>query len=331
MWSFNINEYDELVQLLSSKKESVTFEKIPDWVLKLFRTESPALKEECLDLVEPTLADSLLPFQRDGVCFGISRSGRFLLADDMGLGKTRQALAVADFYKDDWPLLIVTSAAIRNWWLMQIVELLPNLSVQSITVLESGRSSLADARVIICSYALLEAMKKKFELKKFGTIIFDESHSLKNEKSKQTINAKELAANASRVVLISGTPSLSRPVELFSQLAIIDGSFTDYFSFTKRYCAGHRTSFGWDVSGSSNLKELNALMVKKFMVRRTKDDVYAELGDKKREVVQLNTAKENKQMKAFANEYEQSRPAGQKEILLQWFVETAKLKSASVW
>lgn len=45
--------------------------------------------------------------------FGIQRDGRCMIADDMGLGKTFQALAIADYYKEDWPLLIVTTSTMR--------------------------------------------------------------------------------------------------------------------------------------------------------------------------------------------------------------------------
>ena len=45
------------------------------------------------------LAKALLPFQREGVRFGIQRGGRLLLADEMGVGKTVQAIALASCYQ----------------------------------------------------------------------------------------------------------------------------------------------------------------------------------------------------------------------------------------
>lgn len=45
--------------------------------------------------------------------FGIDKKGRCLIGDDMGLGKTFQALAIANYYKEDWPLLIVTTATMK--------------------------------------------------------------------------------------------------------------------------------------------------------------------------------------------------------------------------
>ena len=45
------------------------------------------------------LAKALLPFQRDGVRFGVQHKGRLLLADEMGVGKTVQAIALASCYQ----------------------------------------------------------------------------------------------------------------------------------------------------------------------------------------------------------------------------------------
>lgn len=71
------------------------------------------IEAACLSAIEPVLLNSLFPFQKEGVCFGISKQGRCMIADEMGLGKTHQALAIADFYRDEWPLLICTTAITR--------------------------------------------------------------------------------------------------------------------------------------------------------------------------------------------------------------------------
>lgn len=50
------------------------------------------------------------------ISFVISKNGRALIADDMGLGKTIEALGVASYYRDEWPLLIITPANVRHTW-----------------------------------------------------------------------------------------------------------------------------------------------------------------------------------------------------------------------
>jgi hypothetical protein len=47
----------------------------------------------------PFLEAALLPFQREGVLFGLARDGRCLIADEMGVGKTVQAIALASCFQ----------------------------------------------------------------------------------------------------------------------------------------------------------------------------------------------------------------------------------------
>ncbi len=39
-----------------------------------------------------------------------------LIADDMGLGKTLQAMCAACYYRQEWPLLVVTPSSVRYAW-----------------------------------------------------------------------------------------------------------------------------------------------------------------------------------------------------------------------
>lgn len=45
------------------------------------------------------LGAALMPFQRDGVLYGLQRAGRCLIADEMGVGKTLQSIALASCYE----------------------------------------------------------------------------------------------------------------------------------------------------------------------------------------------------------------------------------------
>jgi SWI/SNF-related matrix-associated actin-dependent regulator 1 of chromatin subfamily A len=336
-----MDDYNQVVKIAESFKSTVVCEKIPEWVLRYMRRVlSPISDDSCLEAIEPTLVESLVGFQKDGIKFGISRGGRCLIADDMGLGKTRQALAIADFFKDDWPLLVVTNASTRNFWESEIADLLPNVSMHYICVINSGSDPIDDAKIVICSYAALDNNFQKLMGKQFGMIIFDESHSLKNPRAKQTMNAQRLAEKAHRIVMITGTPALSRPVELFTQIEMLDKTFTSFKSFTLRYCAGRQGSFGWDATGSSHLDELNVVLRKQFMIRRIKSVVYSELGDKMREVVTLQNldltkrfsdGAEDLDMNEYAHKFDKERGKNQEGVLIQWYNATADIKAKAVW
>ena len=68
-----------------------------------------------LSTIDPFLLTNLMPFQQEGVKYGVSRDGRVLIADDMGLGKTVQALALASYYREAWPVLVVCQVVCHNF------------------------------------------------------------------------------------------------------------------------------------------------------------------------------------------------------------------------
>lgn len=337
-WTFALSDYEDLMKRISILQRDVKLivYKIPEFVIKQMSKPIQTYSDDELNIIEPKLLDSLYQFQREGVLYGISRGGRFLLGDDMGLGKTRQALAVASYYRNEWPLLIVATAATRDMWSDQVFELLPSVNCADVVVIRSSKEMISSAKVVICSYSSMDSSMKKLELMNFGVVIFDESHSIKNSKAKQTINATKIGQKAKRVILITGTPALSRPSELYAQLAIINKKFVDYIKFTQRYCGGRSTNFGWEANGAEHLDELNILLNKAFMIRRTKKDVNLELDDKKREVVMMNNFKlsteDAKDMSKFKNQYHsvEGKKQAQNDILLNWYASTAKIKAPAV-
>lgn len=283
------------------------------------------------------MSSVLLEFQKEGVCFAIDKGGRALIADEMGLGKTYQAIAVADFYKENWPLLICTTASTRDVWSSKIRELLRYVPVHNIITLQGSQDYIGDARVLITSYSLMEKCAEKLLERGFGFIIMDESHTLKNFKAKCTVVAQELAKKAKRVILLSGTPALSRPVELFTQLQMLDKSFFQFKEYSTRYCAGKKTNFGWDASGQSNLAELNLVLAAKFMIRRTKQDVMSQLAEKNRETVILDSSllwkndDTEEDLTTYAADYCASKGREKEEILFKYYNATAEAKAPAVW
>ncbi len=97
---------------------------------------------------------------------------------------------------------------------------------------------------------------------------------------------------ARRCVVLTGTPALNRPVELFTLLQCVCPSqkaWRTYTAFTERYCNARVQFFGRarrvDVSGSSNEAELFQILTASCMVRRLKADVLMQLPPKRRQRV----------------------------------------------
>lgn len=297
-----------LVSNLPKEKniQLATRDEIPEIVLDIF-LDNEILQDDYIDSsnspspmdsspidwsrIETILLESLFPFQKEGIEFAIKRNGRIILADDMGLGKSIQALGIASYYQSDWPLFIITPASMVASWHEQFLRWIPSISPSSICVAYDGKSLLTGL-VNITSYDLAIRLIDIIKNRNFKTIICDESHALKNPESKRSTLLLPILKKSKRAILLSGTPALSRPVELYSQITAIKPKlFSKFSDFGKRYCNGHQGHFGWDWKGASNLRELQLVLEKTLMIRRIKGDVLGQLPRKIREQVFLRIAK----------------------------------------
>ncbi|NWU20180.1 SMAL1 protein, partial [Dyaphorophyia castanea] len=240
-WNFLLEDYPKLMEVLLSLV-SIEVEPLPEAVIKTFAAHlqsSPSqtdIPDADLSVVDSKIVTSLMPFQREGVNFAISRNGRLLLADDMGLGKTIQAICIAAYYQQEWPLLVVTPSSVRFTWAEAFHRWLPSLSPGSTNVIVSGKDNLRGSLINIISFDLLSRMDKQLK-STFQVVIVDESHFLKNTKTARCRAAMPLLKAAKRVILLSGTPAMSRPSELYTQIAAVQPTFFPQFhSFGLRYC-----------------------------------------------------------------------------------------------
>lgn len=157
--------------------------------------------------------------------------------------------------------------------------------------------------------------KDFLKLKKFKSIIIDESHYCRNRKSSRTIAVRELAKEIRYRFALSGTPMINRPSELIPQLVILDRleSMGGFWTYAKKYCDAKEGRFGWDLSGFSNLRELHDKLVETCFIRRRKSDVLSELPEKQRSMIPLKI--DNRQ------DYDEA-----KEDLIKWLSLTLKPK-----
>ena len=247
------------------------------------------------DFTVMSLGGVLRDFQRAGADYIARNSGGVLMADEMGLGKTIQALAAVES-RERFPLLIVCPAVVKYNWYHESVKWLGH---RSINVMD-GSSEMVFSEIVIINYDLLERRLADLDSVEWHTIIFDESHYLKNYKATRTKAATQLAAHAGSRILLSGTPILNRPQELISQLIIMDKLhlFGGFWPFVNRYCAAKQTRHGWDLSGAANLEELNRILRESCMIRREKREVLDELPEKTRADLWVNINNRPEYLKA---------------------------------
>lgn len=126
---------------------------------------------------------------------------------------------------------------------------------------------------------------------------------MKNAQAKRTSASLPVLQKAQYTILLSGTPALSRPIELFKQLeALYPDVYRNVHEYGNRYCKGG--VFGM-YQGASNHEELHNLMKATVLIRRLKKDVLSELPVKRRQQVFLDLdEKDMKQINALFRELE---------------------------
>ena len=161
-------------------------------------------------------------------------------------------------------------------------------------VMKGSDSRLMEARlhspdkryITIISYDLVPKLHTTIESIDYGITIADESHMIKTHTAKRTKALLPILKNSRRTLLLSGTPALNRPAELFTQLhSLLPSLFTSFQSFGNRYCDPQQSKWGKTYEGGTHLHELHFLLKRFVMIRRLKCDVLRELPPKRRQAV----------------------------------------------
>lgn len=222
--------------------------------------------------------DKLMPFQREGVDW-LGLHPRGILADEQGLGKTVQALASV-VGADAFPCLIVVPATLRGTWERQVERWtgLPSYLMDSKDRKASIRSQISLPKpFFIAHYEAVRAEYLDLKNIEWKSIIVDEATNIKNRSAQRTKAVKAL--RAPRITLLSGTPLMNSPIDLWSLLNYLNpAKYSSYYSFEKRYAV----MGGWNnkqVLGYKNVPELH-MHVQANMKRRRKDEVLKQLQPK---------------------------------------------------
>lgn len=303
---FKLSDY-ELVLKCLKKLPGIVVQDIPyrtrNVVQNLGKTwASDEEVDELLMKLPQHLRVALLPFQLEGVRFGLRRRGRCLIADEMGLGKTLQAIAIACCFKDEGPLLIVCPAVLRYTWAEELERWDSSFLPKDIHLVFGRQDNLdyldASPRVVVISYKMLSRLRKSMVNRRWALMIIDESHNIRCTKKKQEKNETkavlELAPNVNHIVLLSGTPSLSRPFDIYHQINMLCPHLlgSDKYDFANKYCLRHAVrgcqgKIYQDFSKGARLTELNVLLSQTLMIRRLKEHLLNELPPKRRQIIRL--------------------------------------------
>lgn len=234
---------------------------------------------------EGTFEGELREFQKEGLSFLLANP-RTLLADEMGLGKTVQALACLASAKEFPALIVVPPHLLRNWQ-TEITRFLrlegKPARVCVLTGLKPYQPPEAD--VYIIHYLLLRGWKQALPQMRFKAVVFDEIQELRHGGTEKYSAASLLAEECERVIGLSGTPIYNKGSEIWNVVNILDyHCLGDWESFTRAWCDGYGNHL---VRNPALLGE--HLRREGLILRRTKEEVLAELPPKRRLVQEIDS------------------------------------------
>lgn len=231
-------------------------------------------------------------YQMDYLYYAVNH-GNHINGSSVGTGKSLCSVLYAEML-DLFPCMVVCPASVKSGWLREWKETNPDRRVSIISTSSPPEDFEAD--VIVINYDILgkrvtkENGKTSLEIrldgmkkKSFSLVIADEIHFLKNRKSIRSKSFKKLAYKVPSVIGLTGTLIMNRPAELLNILMLIerikeiapDDQYHHYFF--ERYCNMKETNFGLDISGASNIKELNRLLKECCYFQVSKRDALKEL------------------------------------------------------
>jgi superfamily II DNA or RNA helicase len=238
------------------------------------------------------LVAKLRPYQREGfgwLTFLRDHGLGGILADDMGLGKTVQALALlcraAEQEPSAAPFLVVAPTSVVHNWGLEARRFTPGLRVVCVGETQRrGGVQLAertkDAHIVVTSYALLRIDFEAYDALPWSGLVLDEAQVVKNYQAKTYQCARRLTAPFK--LAITGTPLENNLMDLWSLLSIVaPGLFPNPQHFTEHYRRPIERGTAPELLATLRRR------VRPLMLRRTKEQVAAELPPKQEQVLEV--------------------------------------------
>ena len=277
------NIHTAYVQASLDALDGVDVESTTGWRERAEQQNRSGVKE-AIEL-PASLAGTLRPYQTEGVQwlrFLENHGFGGILADEMGLGKTLQTLAWLQSKRslpeaEGKPCLIVCPTSLVENWQDEAQKFVPDLSV----LIMSGASrhenweQVANADLVITSYALLRRDIETYRGLEFAAAILDEAQHIKNHSTQNAKATKQIRA-IHRLVL-TGTPVENSVSDLWS---IMDFLMPGYLGSHQLFRDGYELPIGRGGEEGDEAQSRLRRKLKPFLLRRLKKDVATDLPPK---------------------------------------------------
>ena len=272
-------------------------------VVRWLQDDEPVQSYEPLPMPKLEVPHHLLvqpyDYQTEGIAYALQKK-RCIMGDEPGLGKTVQAIGTMTA-SGAFPCLVICPASLKVNWQREFKKF---GGIDAVILDDSNRAVWQTlltmkrldgkplCQVVITNYESLKKFfvrrinrQQRFTLKSvefdqrinlFRSVIIDESHKCKSNKTQQSKFVQGIAQGKEYILELTGTPVVNNNEDLIQQLNIMGrlDEFGGYTKFAGRYCQG--------MNKSSHLKELNFRLRASCFFRRQKKDVLTQLPDKTR-------------------------------------------------
>lgn len=263
-----------------------------------------------------------------------------------GAGKTLVGLVYASVVAPRGVKLVVTKAAARGTWSEQC-ERYTHLEPRLLMGQTPGKVDVSGDVLYITAWETMKYWREALLLLNPDVIIWDEIHWLRRPKYSKSVvevdgtirfeglgnsldSARQVARGAKWKLGMTATPIPGRVRDLWTQLDLVEPwQWGSFHQFGMRYCQGQHNGYGYEYNGMGNALELKTRL--QFVKSRvTREEVNKHLPKKRREVVKLSVAEQNKPapMKRQMAQAARAAQGGGGEAR-EYFFETLLMEAAS--
>ncbi len=218
----------------------------------------------------------------------LARRRRALLSSDLGTGKTVVALLAAQQLARPHPVLIVCkpdlklkwTQEIQRWWPGQTVHQLGGSRAQHHKAWQAGWAT--DRPCFLLNYESLRLRLKQLlkPAERWGCIIVDESHLLKNRKAAVSKAAAQLFPQADFLWLLDGNPIPAGVTDLWHQLRLLyPERYRSFWRWADEHCWVTQNQWGWEISKECRNPDRLVEEMAPFNRRRSRVEVFPQMPD----------------------------------------------------
>lgn len=228
------------------------------------------------------------------ICISVDSADHLYVTDNFIVThNTVQALLCAYRNPKLFPIVVICPASAKWTWQRECAKFGFDAEVLEGETAKKGKLP-TKKEIAIINYDILAGWMDKLKYYDPNLLIPDECHYASNIEALRTQLLMEICRHRDHIIGLSGTPMLSKPIQLFPMAHILrPDKFKSIMSYATKYCQPQIKYGKWDFGGVRKLKMgvLNRRITKYFMIRRLKTDVLDDLPQVTHTVIPLNLPK----------------------------------------